>query len=176
MQATNRHPDVSPPPGARDVSSWDTDDRVRVFVGTLRNATAVPVDIAGLQYGDGSVERRISLYAPDLELDVATARKVAADLLDAADELGHHAHNDRALSPHVHKPCRGNGRHLAWRCACGVALYAPQPGPHRDGRRTGLIAITRGSWLRRWPSLAPSANATAPSTSGRCRLLNPNDP
>jgi hypothetical protein len=115
MRATNRHPDVSPPAGgARDVSSWDTDDTVRVFFGTLRNATAVIVDIAWLQYGDGSVERHISLYAPDLELDAATAREVATDLLDAADELGHHADNDRALSPHVHKPCRGNGRHVAW--------------------------------------------------------------
>jgi hypothetical protein len=152
MQATIRHPDVPPPAGARDVSSWDTDDRVRVFFGTLRNATAVPVDIAGLQYGVGTVERHISLYAPDLELDAATARKVAADLLDAADELGHHADNDRALSPRVHKPCRGNGGHVAWRCACGAVLYAPQPRPHRDGRRTGLIAITRSSWLHRWPA------------------------
>jgi hypothetical protein len=47
VQATNRHPDVSPPAGARDVSSENTDDRVRVFFGTLRNATAGPVDIAG---------------------------------------------------------------------------------------------------------------------------------
>jgi hypothetical protein len=175
MQATNRHPDVSPPAPATFRPKTPT-----TGCGSSSAPCAMPPRFPstsrGLQYGDGSVERHISLYAPDLELDAATARKVAADLLDAADELGHHANNDRALSPHVHKPCRGNGRHVAWRCACGAVLYAPQPGPHRDGRRTGLNAITRGSRLHRWPSLAPSANATAPGTSGRCRLLNPNDP
>jgi hypothetical protein len=41
--------------------------------------------------------------------------------------------------------CTCNDRHMAWRCWCGSGLYAPQPGPHCDKRRTGLIAITRGS-------------------------------
>ena len=26
--------------------------------------------------------------------------------------------------------CSCNDRHMAWRCHCGAALYAPQPGPH----------------------------------------------
>lgn len=26
--------------------------------------------------------------------------------------------------------CTCNGRHTAWRCHCGAALYAPKPGPH----------------------------------------------
>jgi hypothetical protein len=41
--------------------------------------------------------------------------------------------------------CTCNDRHMAWCCWCGSGLYTPQPGPHCDRRRTGLIAITRGS-------------------------------
>lgn len=58
-----------------------------VLFGTRCNTTTLPIGITRLQYGDGTVERHISLYAPDVELDAATARKLAADLLNAADDL-----------------------------------------------------------------------------------------
>jgi hypothetical protein len=37
--------------------------------------------------------------------------------------------------------CICNGRHTAWRCACGAVLYAPQPGPHCRIRDRGPVSM-----------------------------------
>ena len=37
--------------------------------------------------------------------------------------------------------CTCNGRHMMWRCHCGAALYAPQPGPHCRIRDRGPVSI-----------------------------------
>ena len=81
---------VPAPAGARKVDEWidetDRGDWARFFRGTRRGAS-VHVDIIGMQNADRSVERTISVCAPNVGLDAASARELGADLLAAADEL-----------------------------------------------------------------------------------------
>ncbi|SBS79254.1 conserved hypothetical protein [uncultured Mycobacterium sp.] len=58
----------------------------RSFDGTQRKVADVEVYISGLQYADGRVERTIGIEARD-EYDSETARRLAAALLEAADEV-----------------------------------------------------------------------------------------
>lgn len=93
--------DVTPPADATRVSAWDdVDGQVsRYFRGTKRGIKA-RVDIAGSQNADGTVAERVILVdACDVEVDAATARQIAADLLAAADELDRlaRAGNDSSL-------------------------------------------------------------------------------
>ncbi|MGY4648417.1 hypothetical protein [Mycobacterium sp. URHB0021] len=82
------------PPDATAADSWGVgaDERVtRVFAGASRG-TAVRVTIYGEQDHSGEVLNRIiSVYPNDrhgaAELDAASARDLAADLIDAADEI-----------------------------------------------------------------------------------------
>jgi len=70
-------------------------------VGSLHSrhpphAGGVHVDVCGWQAANGTVERHVAVFAPDADLDAATARKLAAALLDAADQLDRLAAIERA--------------------------------------------------------------------------------
>ena len=41
--------------------------------------------------------------------------------------------------------CTCNGRHMAWRCHCGAALYAPQPGRIAESATEALCRCGRTS-------------------------------
>jgi hypothetical protein len=92
--ATNPRPDIPLPAGANaDVSGWVVGDHgvTGAFASAERGAT-IYVGIAGEQDHSGAVlHREILVDVEDrsgiAEIDAATARQVAADLLAAADEL-----------------------------------------------------------------------------------------
>jgi hypothetical protein len=90
-KANARQHNVGLPADANEAEDWDfTDDDRRMtrwFRGTFRG-TVVPVDIVGAQDYFGEVRWRVILVGKEhIEIDAATAHHVAADLLDAADEL-----------------------------------------------------------------------------------------
>jgi hypothetical protein len=51
-----------------------------------------------------------------------------------------HAYSDRSWSVSA-VWCACNDRHMEWRCWCGNALYAPQPGPHCRNRDRGPVSM-----------------------------------
>jgi hypothetical protein len=90
-KANARQHNIALPADANEVEEWDfTDDDRRLtrwFRGTCRGAV-VPVDIVGAQDYNGEVRSRVILVGKEhIDIDAATAYRVAADLLDAADEL-----------------------------------------------------------------------------------------
>ena len=83
---------VFPPADATEVGAWEFvgggPAAKRYFRGTKRG-DKVRVDIAGLQYSDGTARRWIFVDVPRkiAELDADEANEVAADLLAAAGEV-----------------------------------------------------------------------------------------
>jgi hypothetical protein len=84
------------PLGATSVDTWRADgDRpcIRRFTGPRRRVVAVggkavAVDILGVQYSDGEIERTISVSADSVDLGSAhVARELADSLKAAADDL-----------------------------------------------------------------------------------------
>jgi hypothetical protein len=84
------------PLGATSVDTWRADgDRpcIRRFTGPRRRLVAVggkaaTVDILGVQYSDGEIERTISVSADSVDLGSAhVARELADSLNAAADDL-----------------------------------------------------------------------------------------
>ena len=94
MQATDPHPDVSPPAGALSVAGWRFDDLsdARHFRGAKRGAAEtgcgylIPVDINGNQWGDGDIDRYVDI-CDTYRRDPSGARALAADLIAAANEV-----------------------------------------------------------------------------------------
>jgi hypothetical protein len=89
--------DVPDPAGAKMVYEWsdaDSPHAFRQFNGITRTVESKPGDtidvvIRGLQLADGTVEERgILIYgAPDDNMATAEARRLAAALIAAADEI-----------------------------------------------------------------------------------------
>ena len=93
MQATDPHPDVSPPAGALSVAGWrfyDLSD-ARHFRGAKRGAAEtgcgylISVDITGDQWADGDID-----ICDTCRLDPSGARALAADPIAAANEVCEH--------------------------------------------------------------------------------------
>ena len=85
-------PDLAVPPGATaddwcDLTGIDG-DIARALTWSRHDTDKVGVAVDGWQYADGAITRCISLYdAEDNELTAPDARRLAAALLNAADEL-----------------------------------------------------------------------------------------
>lgn len=83
--------EVPRPADATRFCMWSDEEGgvwVRTFDGTRRSVGGKEVVfIDGRQYQDGRVERSIVLTVGDDDYDAATARQLAAALIDAADEL-----------------------------------------------------------------------------------------
>jgi hypothetical protein len=86
------------PAGAQRVFHWEDEGDghwSRRFTGTERGikqqvgpfTKRIDIDIEGVQFGDGRIERSCFVYTSGAELTAVQARSVAADLLAAADEL-----------------------------------------------------------------------------------------
>jgi hypothetical protein len=75
------------PPGAV-VGDW-CDRSFRPLTWSRHDAAGAVISVDGTQYGDGTIERRITLISAtaDSELEASAARQLAAGLLDAADAL-----------------------------------------------------------------------------------------
>lgn len=88
---TTTPPDLPVPAGATADDWLDlTDihgDMARALTWSHHDTDKVGVTVDGWQYADGRVERSVSLYDADKELSAADARRLAAALLNAADEL-----------------------------------------------------------------------------------------
>jgi hypothetical protein len=95
VRIENPFPNVPPPAGAVEVCEWDDhlfnpDHRPsRYFVGTMRRVGPVEVLVDGTQWVDGSVELSLTVHGVDNDTSIPTdtARKIAAALIEAADEL-----------------------------------------------------------------------------------------
>ncbi|WP_460353538.1 hypothetical protein [Mycobacterium sp. ZZG] len=82
--------DVAPPAEDGTYYPWEHigDGRwIRFFTGTEREVGETTVRITGMQYADGTIIRTITGHCEDV--DAATARLLAAALIEAADELEH---------------------------------------------------------------------------------------
>lgn len=83
--------DVTPPPEDGQHYPWEHDGDgkwTRFFMGTTRKVgDDSAVSIMGNQSVDGNIERTINIDGSDEGLDAATARQLAAALIEAADEL-----------------------------------------------------------------------------------------
>jgi hypothetical protein len=95
IDTTNPYPNIPPPAGALTVYEWE-DPRPfsdalpnRYFVGTRRRVGRVEILIDGTQWADGKVELSLTVHGVDDDRNVPTdtARKIAAALIEAADEL-----------------------------------------------------------------------------------------
>jgi hypothetical protein len=81
--------DIAPPPEEGQHYPWSEHADgtwTRFFVGTTRNLGDVEVMINGIQSSDGSISRTINANAVD-DLDASQARRLAALLVETADEL-----------------------------------------------------------------------------------------
>ena len=83
--------DIPPPAGAVRTFNWQLDSNwFRDFEGTTHRVGQARVHICGRQQTDGSSRRWIAIHARHLDaLDAAAARKLAAALIEAADEIEH---------------------------------------------------------------------------------------
>jgi hypothetical protein len=81
----------APPDAAGPVHDWETwgDGHGRMYTISQRAIDNTSVDIFGIQYDDGRVDRYILAQANDDDggMTAARARRFAALLMDAADEL-----------------------------------------------------------------------------------------
>ncbi|MEE6177550.1 hypothetical protein [Mycobacterium sp. 050134] len=87
-------PDLPIPAGAVAGDWCDTEcvaleDAFRFLTWSRHDASGVVVAVGGMQFGDGHVERNVTLLAEsrDVDLTAAGARWLAAALLNAADAL-----------------------------------------------------------------------------------------
>lgn len=82
---------IATPADAEHIGPWvdetGTGTWGRYVRGARRAIAGVDVVIAGWQSADGTVARKAHVSANDAELDAAGLRKLAAAVLDAADEL-----------------------------------------------------------------------------------------
>jgi hypothetical protein len=83
---------IAAPPYALQVEPWvdETGDGTtwgRFIRGTRRATAGAEVTRCGWQSAYGTVERHASLCANDVHIDAAELRRLAGELLDAADEL-----------------------------------------------------------------------------------------
>ena len=81
-----------PVPAGATADDWsdftDIDgDHARALLWSRHDTDKIGVAVDGWQTADGQVIRAVSLYDADKELTAADARKLAAALLNAADEL-----------------------------------------------------------------------------------------
>lgn len=82
--------DVAPPPDDGVHYPWQPDGDggwVRYFTGTDRKVGSTTVMINGMQHCSGSITRSICIDGETEELDSSAARRVAAAMIEAADEL-----------------------------------------------------------------------------------------
>jgi hypothetical protein len=84
-------PDLPAPPGAT-ADDWldltDIDgDMARALTWARYDTDKIGVAVDGWQTAGGDVTRAVSLYDTEKELTAADARRLAAALLNAADEL-----------------------------------------------------------------------------------------
>ena len=83
--------DIPTPPDAVQVyagEEWSGDRQGRMFVVATHTVDGVTVEIVGIQFSDGTVERHILTSGDGLEqMTAAQARQLAALLVEAADEL-----------------------------------------------------------------------------------------
>lgn len=83
---------IAAPSDAQHLAEWvdelgDGKSWGRYVRGTRRDTAGVQVVVVGWQDADGQVERHASVSATDVALDAAALRQLAAQALDAADEL-----------------------------------------------------------------------------------------
>ena len=82
--------DVVPPPEEGVHYAWEHDGEgrwFRYFAGSDRKVDNTTVMINGLQYADGTITRSICIDGETESLDAAAARRVAAAIVEAVDEL-----------------------------------------------------------------------------------------
>jgi hypothetical protein len=95
IHTENRYPNIPPPAGAVTVYEWDAprpftaDLPSRYFVGTRRRVGRVEILVDGTQWVDGRVELSLTVHGVDNDKNIPTdtARKIAAALTEAADEI-----------------------------------------------------------------------------------------
>ena len=90
--ADTAYADVPAPPDITFIGEWEQDLKLggwsRAVVWRASVDATMGVDIDGRQHCDGTVERGISLYVGEgAQLTSAGARRLAALLVEAADEL-----------------------------------------------------------------------------------------
>lgn len=83
---------IAAPADAKHVEPWvdelgDGKTWGRYVRGTRRATAGVELVVCGWQDADGQVERHVSVWATDTQLDAAALRQLATLALDAADEL-----------------------------------------------------------------------------------------
>jgi hypothetical protein len=89
---------IAAPNDATHVGEWDDDDTgrwSRCFTGTRHRRG---VSVIGVQHDDGTVGRLVAVHC-DNELTPAAARKLAAAITAAADEIDQLAQSRRELCP-----------------------------------------------------------------------------
>ena len=84
-------PNLPVPPGAT-ADDWcelttDTSDLIRFLTWSKHDTDKIGVAVDGQQFSDGRVERQVMMYDSDMPLTAEDARKLAAALLEAAEEL-----------------------------------------------------------------------------------------
>ncbi len=82
--------DVAPPPDEGVHYPWEHDGEgcwFRFFTGSDRKVDDTTVMINGVQQQDGTITRSICIDGETESLDAATARRVAAAIVETADEL-----------------------------------------------------------------------------------------
>lgn len=82
--------DVAPPPEDGQHYHWEhggDGQWTRYFAGTVRDIDKAAVIINGFQSSDGTITRSICVDGETDDLDAAKARRIAAALIEAADEL-----------------------------------------------------------------------------------------
>ena len=93
------HADIPPPPDAVTLNEWESSGSTqrpaepasRVFtMGFRREDGDLSVELLGIQYSDGRVERTVLTQPAGEQLTGEQARRYAALLLAAADELDGH--------------------------------------------------------------------------------------
>lgn len=93
MTTTTEHfADVPTPAGVTTISEWDdthTSTPSRFWSGTRRLIGDAEIVLDGTQWADGRVERCLTVYGvnTDQNMPTDTARKIAAALMAAANEL-----------------------------------------------------------------------------------------
>jgi hypothetical protein len=100
--------------------------------GGLVGGRCVVVEVDGL----GLISERRQFEGNCLE----TGQLLGVDRLDESEAPDGHAYSDPGWSVSS-VWCTCNGRHMRWRCWCGKAIYAPQPGPHCRLRDRGSVSM-----------------------------------
>jgi hypothetical protein len=90
--ATTTNADVPVPAGAVTTYEWDdthTPTPSRYWSGTRRRVGRAEILLDGTQWADGRIDRCLTVYGvnTDQNMPADTARKIAAALMQAANEL-----------------------------------------------------------------------------------------